>query len=120
MRAKLRAAMVLAVAPHKPLRSSSPSMPPLGSGRRQGPHGAIFATNPLNTDVAGLHFYRSVKNRFNAQILGAPDHLLAGDINRRSYWIGKFFVLDCFYAFCICNFRHTRFLLIIFLMIKSC
>jgi hypothetical protein len=54
MRMKLRAAMVLAVAPQRPLRVSLPSMPPLGRGRRQGPMAQFLQQMPCMPMAQGF------------------------------------------------------------------
>jgi hypothetical protein len=61
IRIKLRAAMVLAVAPHRPFRV----VLALDSGFRKReaarPHGAVFTAGALYADIAGFHVFSPVK-----------------------------------------------------------
>jgi hypothetical protein len=78
---KLRAAMVLAVAPQRPFTHVFAFNAALGQGQSAGAHGAVLTADALDTDVTGLHLGGTVKHRVNAQFLGPGDHLLGSGLS---------------------------------------
>jgi hypothetical protein len=76
MRMKLRAAMVLAVAPHRPFAGVFAFDAALGQGQAAGAHGAVFTADALDADGAGFHLGGPVEHRIDAsswaRVIGLP------------------------------------------------